>query len=80
MSNRVGGRFAQEATMYISVNDALVNKLIALEGQAAGDPAPAQTTESKSETESESSTAETTATDETPTAGPEAKANGSLTE
>lgn len=74
MSNRVSGRFAQEATMYISVNDALVEKLIALEGQAAGDPVPAQTTESKSE--SESATAETAATDETPAAGPEAKANG----
>jgi len=48
MSNRVGGRFAQEATMYISVNDALIEKLITLEGQAESDPATAtaSTTES----------------------------------
>ena len=74
MSNRVGGRFAQEATLYVSVKDALIEKLITLEGQAAGDPVPAKITES----ESKSETAETSPPDTTPTAGNEAEANGGL--
>ena len=35
--------------MYISVNDALIEKLITLEGQAEGDPAPATATTTESD-------------------------------
>jgi hypothetical protein len=40
MTNRVGGRFAQEAAFYISVGGVLIEKSITLEGQAAPDPNP----------------------------------------
>jgi len=40
MTNRVGGRYAQGASFFLSVGGVLVEKSITLEGQAAPDPNP----------------------------------------
>ncbi len=40
MRNRVGGRYAQQATLYLSVAGVLIEKNIDLEGHAAPDPNP----------------------------------------
>jgi len=42
MENVVGGRYAQQADFFISVNDVLVSKSIVLEGQARPDPHAAE--------------------------------------
>ena len=56
MTNRVGGRFAQQATMYLSVDGVLIEKNIDLEGHAAPDPNPPPEQDGAANAESESST------------------------